>query len=254
MAGRTPKARRILARTPHEIFVGRGEQLREITALASPKAGQQSLLLLAAPQSGVSELLRQSFDELFRQRGGASPVYFAFSRADAATTAAARRFLHTFLTHTVAHRGDDPSLVTASPTLRALLDLAAPSDYEWVEQLIQSFERASGEADERALVRLCLEAPRRAASRGVRCVVMLDDVHLSERLRGEVALGPEVALAATQSGTPFVLASLRRRAADILNGTASAVALDSLRRLHLDRLKEADASALVEGLSRTHSV
>ncbi|HEX3558592.1 MAG TPA: ATP-binding protein [Pyrinomonadaceae bacterium] len=254
MAGRTQKARRILARTPPEIFYGRGEQMREITALASPKAGQQSILLLAAPQSGVSELLRQSFDELFRQRGGASPVYFAFSRMDAATTAAARRFLHTFLTHTVAHRGDDHSLVTASPTLRALLDLAAPTDYEWVEQLIQSFERALGEADERSLVRLCLEAPRRAAARGVRTVVMLDDVHLSERLRGEVSLGPEVALASAQSGTPFVLAGLRRRAADILNSTVSQVGLDSLRRLHLDRLKEADACALVEGLARLHSV
>src|ERR1051326_1105514 len=108
MAVRTQKARRILARTPSELFVGRGEQERELAALASPKAGQQSLLLLAAPQSGVSELLRQTFDELFRQRGGASPVYFAFSRTDAATTAAARRLLQTFITQTVAHRRDDP--------------------------------------------------------------------------------------------------------------------------------------------------
>src|SRR5205807_5853121 len=78
--------------------------------------------------------------------------------------------------------------------------------------------------------------------------------HLAERLRGEVELGPEVALASAQSGTPFVLAGLRRRAADILNGTASTVGLDGLRRLHLDRLKEADASALVEGLARSHAV
>jgi serine/threonine-protein kinase RsbW len=254
MPGRTPKARRILARTPPEIFVGRGEQAREIAALAPHKAGQQSLLLLAAPQSGVSELLRQSFDELFRQRGGASPVYFAFSRTDAAATAAARRFLHTFLTHTIAHRRDDPALVTATPTLRALLDLAPPQDYEWVEQLLQSFERALSEADERTLVRLCLEAPRRAASAGVRSLVMLDDVHLAERLRGEVQLGPEVAQAAAGGQTPFVLAGLRRRAADILNGAATAVGLDSLRRLHLDRLKEPDAAELAEGLARAHSV
>src|SRR5438270_4228875 len=254
MPVRTPKARRILARTPPDIFVGRGEQAREITSLAAPKAGQQSLLILAAPHAGVSELLRQSFDELFRQRGGASPVYFAVSRSDAAATGAARRFLHTFLTHTLAHRRDDPALVTATPTLRALVDLAAPSDYEWVEQLIQSFERASGEADEPALVRLCLEAPRRAAASGVRCVVMLDDVHLAERLRGEVPLGPEVGQAAAQGPTPFVLAGLRRRAADILSGAAPSVGLDELRRLHLDRLKEADARALVEGLARAHSV
>src|SRR5947209_2673404 len=164
MPVRTPKARRILAHTPPEIFVGRGEQAREITSLAAPSAD------------------------------------------------------------------------------------------EWVEQLIQTFERAVGVADERTLARLCLEAPRLAAARGVRSVVMLDDVHLAERLRGEVALGPEVAHAAALGPTPFVLAGLRRRAADILNGAGYQVGPDSLRRLHLDRLKEADARELVEGLARTQSV
>ena len=254
MPAKTPKARRILARTAPEMFVGRGDALRELTALASPKAGHQSLVLLSAPQAGVSELLRQTFDELFRQRGGASPIYFAFARTDHVATAAARRFLHTFLTQLVAHRRDDPALVPASPTLRALLDLVAPSDYEWVESLVQKFERAVGDADERALVRVCLSAPQAAASRGVRTVVMLDDVHLSERLRGEIELGPEVAHAAVQAGVPFVLAGLRRRMLDILNGTASLVGLDGLRKLHLDRLNERDARTLVENLAQRHGV
>ncbi|HEX8687221.1 MAG TPA: hypothetical protein VF654_12005, partial [Pyrinomonadaceae bacterium] len=250
MPVKTPKQRRVLARTPPDAFVGRAEQLRELTALGSPRAGHQGVLLFAAPQSGVSELLRQAFDELFRQRGGPAPVYFAFSRADAATTAAARRFLQTFLTQAVAHRRDDPALVTATPTLRTLLELAAPQDYEWVEQLIQDFERAQGEGDERALVRLCLGAPRQAAARGVRTVVLFDDVHLSERLRGEVALGPLLAQAAAQSGVPFVIAGPRRRLLDLLNGSAQLPAPDGLRKLHLDRLKESDARALAEGLAR----
>src|SRR5919205_2890240 len=202
---RTPKHRRILARVAPEQFVGRGEQLRELAALASARAEQRGILLFASPQSGVSELLRQSFDELFRQRGGPAPVYFAFTRSDAATTAAARRFLQTFLTHTVAHRRDDPALVSATPTLRTLLDLAAPQDYEWVERLIQDFERAQGEGDERALVRLCLGAPQQAAAHSARAVVMFDDIHAAESLRGEVLLGPAVAQAAAQWGTPFVV-------------------------------------------------
>jgi serine/threonine-protein kinase RsbW len=247
---RTPKHRRILARVAPEQFVGRGEQLRELAALASARAEQRGLLLFAAPQSGVSELLRQTFDELFRQRGGPAPVYFAFSRADAATTAAARRFLQTFLTQVVAHRRDDPSLVTATPTLRTLLDLAAPQDYEWVERLIQDFERAQGEGDERALVRLCLGAPQQAAAGGARSLVMFDDVHAAELLRGEAALGPAVAQAAAQWGTPFVVAGPRRRLLDILNGSLPLAALEGLRRLHLDRLKEADARSLVEGLAQ----
>jgi serine/threonine-protein kinase RsbW len=250
MPGRSLKQRRILARTTPEAFVGRGEHLQEITALSSPRAGQQSLLLYASPQSGVSELLRQSFDEMFRQRGGAAPIYFAFSRSDAATTAAARRFLHTFLTQTIAHRGEDPALVSASPTLRSLLDLAAPQDYEWVERLIQDFERAQGESDERALVRLCLGAPQQAAAGGVRTVVMFDDLHLAERLRGEVGLGPALAQAAVHSGVPFVIAGARRRLLDLLNGAVQTVGLDGLRKLHLDRLKESDARTLLEGVAQ----
>src|SRR2546430_7323105 len=254
MPVRSQKPRRILARAAPENFVGRAEHLRELMGLASPKSGQQSVVLLAAPQAGASELLRQTFDELFRQRGGPAPVYFAFTRTDHAATAAARRFLQTFLTQAVAHRRDDHALVGASPTLRSLLDLIAPQDFEWVESLVQTFERAVGDADERALVRLCLDAPREAAAHGVRTVVLLDDVHLAERLRGEVEFGPELAHAAVQSGVPFVLAGLRRRMLDILNGTASHVGLDGLRRLHLDRLKEADARSFAEGLAQRHGV
>jgi serine/threonine-protein kinase RsbW len=250
MPVKSPKQRRILARTAPETFVGRGEQLRELSALGSPKSGQQGLLLLAAPQSGATELLRQTFDELFRQRGGPTPIYFAFSRSDAAVTSAARRFLHTFITQTVAHRRDDPALVNASPSLRTLLDLAAPQDYEWVERLIQSFERAQDEGDERALVRLCLGAPQQAASAGVRTVVMFDDTHLVERLRGEGGLGPSLAQSAVQSGVPFVIAGPRRRLFDLLNGHAQTVGLDALRRLHLDRLKESDARTLADGLAQ----
>lgn len=250
MPVRTPRQRRILARVAPEHFVGRSEQLRELAALGSARAEQKGVLLFAAPQSGVSELLRQTFDELFRQRGGPAPVYFAFTRADAATTAAARRFLQTFLTQVVAHRRDDPALVTATPTLRTLLDLAAPQDYEWVERLIQDFERAQGEADERALVRLCLGAPQQAAAHGVRAVVIFDDIHAADSLRGEVALGPAVAQSAAQWGSPFVIAGPRRRLIDILNGSLPLAALEGSRRLHLDRLKEADARALVEGLAQ----
>jgi serine/threonine-protein kinase RsbW len=254
MPPKIQRQRRIIAHAAPESFHGRAEQLREITGLASPKAGRQGVILLAAPRSGATELLRQAFDELFRQRGGATPVYFAFSLSDAASTASARRFLHTFLTHTVAHRRDDSALVGASPTLRALLELAAPSDYEWVERLIQSFERAADEGDERALVRLCFGAPQQAAARGVRTIVMLDDVHLAESLRGEVALGHAVAEAAVESGSPFVLAGLRRRMLDLVNGAAQHAGLDSLRKLRLDRLKGSDARTLLEGLAERHGV
>jgi serine/threonine-protein kinase RsbW len=254
MPSRTTRPRRILAHAAPENFVGRGEQLRELTALAAPKASQQSLVLLAAPQSGASELLRQTFDELFRQRGGATPVYFAFTRDDHAASTVARRFLQTFITQTVAHRRDDPTLVGASPTPRTLLELAPPQDYGWVESLVESFERAVGDADEGALVRLCLDAPRQAAARGVRALLLFDDVHLAERLRGEVAFVSELAHVSVQSGVPFVLSGLRRRVFDILSSAASPVGLDGLRRMNLERLNESDARDFLEGLARKEGV
>jgi serine/threonine-protein kinase RsbW len=254
MPPRAGKTRRVLARTAPEHFVGRGEQLREITALAPHRAEARGLVLLAAPLSGASELLRQSFDEMFRARGGASPVYFAVSRTDPATTSAARRFLLTFLTHTLAHRRDDPALVSASPTLRALLELAPPADYEWVERLVQSFEGAVGEGDERSLVRLCLGAPQAAAARGARTVVIVDDVHLADGLKGETHFGAELAQAAAHAGTPFVLAGLRRRALDVLSGPAVSPGLEGFGVLHVGLLGEDDSRSLASGLAERSGV
>lgn len=248
------KANRVLGRVDPELFVGRGEQLREITALSPHAAGGRGLLVQAAPMAGVSELLRQAFDELYRQRGGATPVYFAFSREDATNSAAARRFLQTFLAQLVAHRRDDASLIASLPALRTLVELAAPSDYEWVERLVQHFERASADGDERALVRLCFNAPREAAERGARTVVMLDDVHLADRLSGATNLGAELAHAATDANTPFVLAGLRRRLLGVLDGPFELPAGEGARKVHLDYLRDAEARTLAEALSRRYSL
>src|SRR5205085_2248723 len=168
--------RRILGRLTPENFVGRSDDLRALTDLALPAHETRGLIMLAAPAAGVSELLRQAYDRLFRQRGGATPIYFAWSRQDQTTATAVRRFLHTFLTQLVAHRRDDPALVHAPPPLRDLIDLAAPQDYEWIERLIEIFERTRDGQDERALVRLCLSAPHAAAARGARTVLLFDDV------------------------------------------------------------------------------
>jgi serine/threonine-protein kinase RsbW len=254
MPPKSNKTGRLLGRVAPESFVGRGERLREVTALAAPTSGPHNLLLLAAPHSGASELLRQSYDELFRERGAASPVYFDFSRRDRTTETAARRFLHTFLAQTIAHRRHDATLISVTPPLRGLLDLAAPSDYEWVESLVESFERAQAAGDERSLVRICFGAPAVAAARGARTVVLLDDVHTAEHLKGEVELGAELAQAAAAANSPFVLAGLRRRLLDVLNGTASAPGLDAMRHLHLSSLNDADARTLLERHAREQGV
>ena len=84
-------ARRILGRLAPENFVGRADDLRALTDLALPAHETRGLIMLAAPAAGVSELLRQAYDRLFRQRGGATPIYFrpgaiCLSRLNSATT------------------------------------------------------------------------------------------------------------------------------------------------------------------------
>lgn len=254
MPVRKPQTKRVMGRVAPEMFVGRAEQMGEIAALAAPDADGQSLLLQAAPMAGASELLRQSYDELFNQRGGASPIYFAFSRHDVTHAGAARRFLHTFLAQLVAHRRDDPSFTTTHQSLRSLLDAVSPSDFEWVERLARNFERAVEDGDARSLIRLCFGAPQEAAEQGARAIVMLDDLHLADRLKGEGNVGVEVAQAASCSNTSFVLAGLRRRLLGVLNGAFDLPSAEGARKAHLDYLRDADARALAEALSRKHGL
>jgi serine/threonine-protein kinase RsbW len=246
--------RRILSRAAPDLFLGRDDALRQIAALTPHVSGPRGLLVLAAPGAGATELLRQSFDRLFRQHGAASPVYFQWSQRDRTAAAAARRFLHAFLSQLVAHRRDDPSYVNQPPPLRDLIDLADPSDYEWIERLVVAFERARDRSDERSLVNLCLSAPQLAARRGARAVVMFDDVHAAERLEGEQSLGLEIAQAAVHSDVPFVLAGLRRGLLDVLNGGNSPYRFDGFDAVGLDNLSDADARTLVERLAYAHRV
>ena len=241
--------RRILARAAPDLFLGRDDALREIAALTPHVSGPRGLLVLAAPGAGATELLRQSFDRLFQKHGAASPIYFQWTARDRTAAVAARRFLHSFLSQLVAHRRDDPSYVNQPPPLRDLIDLADPSDYEWIERLVEAFERARDRADERTLVQLCLSAPQLAAARGARSLVMFDDVHAVERLEGEASIGLEIAQAAVHSDVPFVLAGLRRGLLDTLNGGNSPYRFDTFDTVGLDNLSDADARTLVERLA-----
>ena len=244
---------RLLARIPPGDLVGRGDELRAIAALAASPAREQGLLLLAAPGAGATELLRQAYDRLFGQRGGAPPVYFAWSRRDQTTVGAARRFLHAFLSQLVAHRRGDAAYVGAPPPLSDLIELADAADYEWIGRLVGAFERARAAEDEHALVRLCLSAPQLAAAHGVRSLVMLDDVHAVARLRGGVHLGAEIARAAAHAQTPFVVAGLRRALFDVLNGE-SPHRFGGFGTLHLGNLDDGNARTLVERLASAHGL
>src|SRR5213593_4735654 len=74
--------RQIVGRVPPGEFVGRATELDRVLAHPYRLGEPRALLLLLAPSAGVSELLRQAYDQIFNQRGEVIPVYFPLARAE----------------------------------------------------------------------------------------------------------------------------------------------------------------------------
>jgi serine/threonine-protein kinase RsbW len=248
------QGRPILGRIRRDEFVGRSLALEQVLRLSSAGTKERGLLLLAAPSIGVSEFLRQAYDELFHRQGESIPIYFALTRNDKSAVGAARHFLHTFLLQWVAYRRRDPSLSTAALSLGDLVEMVAPGDYEWVERLVSSTERMRATEDAQALVRLCLSAPQRAAvASGTRPFVLLDGLELAGQLNGvEVPLETEIARALMHSGGPYVLAGLRRHLLAVIHNARNGS--DFAAALRLERLSDEDARAMVERAARRQEV
>jgi serine/threonine-protein kinase RsbW len=246
--------RPILGRIEPEEFVGRSNALEQVFRLSSAAAsGERGLLLLAAPSVGVTEFLRQAYDELFRRQTDAVPIYFALSRRDQSAVGASRRFLQTFLQQLIAYRRREPSLSHAALSLGDLMEMVAPGDYEWVERLVSAVERVREGNDAQALVRLCLSAPQRAAQSGARSFVLLDGLEEAGHLNGvEVPLETEIARALMHSGGPYVLAGLRRHLLAVIHGARNGG--DFAGALRLERLSETDARRMVENAARRYEV
>ncbi len=174
----------ILSRREPEEFIGRARELDEVLRHARSGEGK-GLLILSAPAEGVSELLRQSYDQLFREQAQVIPFYFALSQNDRSVENAVTRFLQSFLLQVVAFRRNDPTLLDASPEIAELGELATPEDGYWIDRLVAACETESLLADERSFVRQCLSAPLRAAAHNAQCVMLIDDLHHAQEPAGQ---------------------------------------------------------------------
>jgi serine/threonine-protein kinase RsbW len=248
-----PNGRRILGRVAPEEFVGRANELADILRHAERGEQGRGLLLLLAPSAGVSELLRQAYDELFRRQAEVLPIYFALTRQEKTASGIARHFLNVFLQQYIAFRRNDPSICHATLTSNDWLELAPPVDYEWIERLIEALERESASGDEKALIRFCLSAPQRAATAGgARIFMLFDSVQMSEHLNGTLSLGAEFVQALMQGPSSYVLAGLRRHILNVVHRVPGS--LDNSDIIRLDRLNENDARALAEHVARRRKV
>ena len=75
MSSRSENFRRVLGRVIQQDFVGRAAELNRIIAQAESAKAGRGLLLLMEPSAGVSELLRQAYDQIFNRRSDVIPSY-----------------------------------------------------------------------------------------------------------------------------------------------------------------------------------
>jgi serine/threonine-protein kinase RsbW len=244
--------RRVLGRVPRHDFVGRAGELDRVMAQASVEKSGRGLLLLMEPSAGVSELLRQAYDELFNQRSEVIPIYYAFTRHETTAVSAAIEFLNAFLQQYIAFRRNEPALCHAALTLQDLLELTPPADLEWVEQLVEAYKRQRFSNDDKALVRFCVGAPQRVPATAGRPFVMLDGAQLAEQLNGTVVLGAEVLRVFGQASISYVLAGLRRQ---ILQAAYNAkLNFEAIDLMRLEQLSVAEARQLAEHVARRQQV
>ena len=252
MSSRSENFRRVLGRVVQQDFVGRAAELDRIMTQAERANVGRGLLVLMEPSAGVSELLRQTYDQIFNRRSDLIPIYFAIRRNETTAVSAAIEFLNTFVQQYIAYRRDEPVVSDAPLTLQELVELAPAADLEWIEQLVESYNRLRFSNDDKALVRFCLGAPQRIPAVRGRAFVMLDGSQLAEYLNGAVVLGTEILRVFTRGSFSFVLAGLRRQ---ILEAAHDAECnFELLDVLRLEQLDPTEAAKLVEHVARRQQV
>ncbi|HKZ02028.1 MAG TPA: hypothetical protein VJ180_07305, partial [Pyrinomonadaceae bacterium] len=133
--------RRILGHVTRDEFVGRTSELARLVSHPATTSQARGLLVLLAPLAGVSELLRQAYDELFNRRSEIVPIYFQVERSYATAVSASIEFLNTFVRQYIAFQRNAPSLCEASLTLSDLVKLAPATDYDWIADLVAAYNQ-----------------------------------------------------------------------------------------------------------------
>ena len=242
---------RILAKLARDEFVGRDAELHRLISYCS-QPNDRKLLLLAAPNAGGSEFLRQAYDELFFRRTQAAPIHFSFRASQGSLADVAADFFRTFLQQYVAYRRVNPSLLTTALTTEDIAEAALPTDYEAIISLLESFAREKASADELTFLRFCLQAPQKLSAATRRPVLpLIDCLPLADEAEGG-RLAKELTQAFLRRASFVAMAGLRRQMPKAIHGAGAD--LDAAEIIRLDYLDEDDAHALLDMLTRNVGV
>ena len=189
---------------------GRTDDIEKIYLHAVSGSEPHLLSVTGAPGVGASEVLRGVFDRLFIEQQFVVPFYFNIRAEDGDARSAAARYVYEFLLHTIAFRRRDAAMISASPDICDLKDLAPLSDAGWVSQLCDECSEPGPLNDDRAFVRSAISAPLRAATAAkMRLCVIIDDLHEAASLRGGESLLAEIATFAVSARWPVIVGSRR---------------------------------------------
>ncbi len=241
---------RILSAQDASGLIGRE---RELGALAGHAGGGpgSALLVLSAPGIGASEVLRQTYDRLFRA-GGVVPVYFEFRASDITARASAERFLREFLNQLIAFQRGEPRIIGSYPDVCEIEELAPAADRDWIGRLVRACGIESEINDDSAFVPRAFGAPLRASVQGLKCFVIIDGLENAPQLSGGGALIETVSGILSASGGPFVLAGRRKFMEGLAN--SGGLRLNSSKKLEIEPLQFEQAGRLVDAFSARYGV
>ncbi len=240
---------KILATVEASDFVGRRVELDALRQHADGTSkSSNGLWLLSPPGGGASELLRQTYDALYREPANTIPIYFAVGESDGTAKACARRFLDVFTAQTNAFQrrysdgADETTAINEIAECRAThSDLAEDS----AANRVFDDEEPTGD---RAFVRDCLSAPLRHKASGAKFFVMIDDLHSAAYQTGEINFVEELKDVYAAAELRFVLAGRRRFLYEAAR--TGNTRLSDAEVLRLEPPNFAEAGLLAENLAR----
>lgn len=233
-------------------LIGRGEELNSLLQHSKSSANSNALLCFAAPGVGLSELLKQTYDQLFFEQSEIIPIYFEFKPTDKTVKNSAVRFLQSFLKQTIAFRRNDTKILAASPEVCELSELAIPSDGHWIDRLIMSCTNDSKLNNEHAFVQTAFSSPLRAAYSGAKTFLMFDNLEVIEHLSGETNLIELLKEIFKGLNSPFVFAGKRRYLPSAMQ--TGDTKLNEAEILKIKPLSFADGGLLAEHIAERKNI
>lgn len=250
MTTQTQATRKVFSRLTRSEFVGRDADVRRVCALAQASS---NALLLGAPRTGKSDLLRQCFDRLFDERGQVVPFYYSLRASSIDPEAFARDYFSQALAQFLAFRSGDSKLISENVPLTVIARTSPPDDHAWVSALVDSFIQATKSGDEALLIRSALATPGLACSYAkLKPLVMIDDWHVLSGSKLEAEFLRALARGGRDESATYVLTGRRRMMIESIPPVGDV--FDRIGLIHLDKVSEDDYEQLVSHVAESRGI